>query len=574
MAYSGSAVNLIVGQGGLLTDISPGLIPASNLINAGNVLIRDGIVEKAPGSLRWNADPLPSPIVALYDWWPNTGKQYTIAVTKEGRVYRFQDQYTVVEITPTTNDAFITMSGKAPDTLSVTERVHITSGGQEFIGVNGTTQPRKLFIFTGNNPIQVIDGEEIERHNILKPAQDWTGTYPYFGLVFVDRLFVFGNRNKPHSVYGSSNQWGGDPTFEYGQEDFTGNVFNTSLFNVFPGLGERNQTFFQYKSKLALIKYPRGLFTLEIPDIGDATTWYFQKINEDVGTPTITGAAAMLDDVYVINTQGSIQSLSATLNLGGIEMANVLRNMNIESYVNSVTSPLGFGERQAFWHEQNKTAYFVYRGRTTQNNHVLLVIDFSQNKPIASIYDKDQPNVLTLRRDVNQVERVIYGSDDGYIYEMDRQNRWIGAGDCGEEYDGIFQTPHMMLGVPGPTGAQMGQSNDKNFDFIEIEYIPTGPFKLFCDVYIDGRKTQTVQFRLDKTNQLNSFVLDLSRLQGRSTRRQRKPIQGRGRSVSARFYNAEFGQNFKITGVTMYFRGNGVDEKGFAPGDGASNQGE
>lgn len=573
MAYTGQTIPIPIASGGLLTDVSPDQIPAKNLIGAENVLIRDGILQKAPGAIRWNNEVLDSGIVALIDYWPTAGKQYTIVVTREGKVWRFSDRFTKIEITPTTDQTFISMTGEAPASLSVTERVHICIGGNEYVDASENlveAQPKKVFIFTGNNPVQVIYGEETERHNLLQPSIDWNGdtshqSYPTFGIIYVNRLFVTGVSSNPNMVYASSDLYGGTPDFLYGHEDFSEDTFNSPLFNVYPGDGEQIKSLFKYKTKLWCVKYPRGLMSLEIPDIGTPNAWYFQKVNDDVGTPSISGVCAVLDDAWVMNSAGTIQSLSATLNLGGVTASDVLKNLHIERYVQSQTSPLGIGERFAIWHEQKNTAYFLFRSLNSNLNNYLLVVDFTSPEAKVTVYDMLQPNVLAIRRDVVQKEEMIYGCEDGFIYVMDQNNRLVGDQFNPYEqtaYTGSFQTPHMMLHASTNQDFNLASEADKNFDFVEIEYIPTGEAQLFVDVYIDGRKTETIFFILNRSNELDHFVLDLSRLQGRSTRRQRKAIHGRGRTVSLRFYNSELNDNFKITGLTIYARINGQNAKG------------
>jgi hypothetical protein len=581
VSYSGSIVPVPVAQGGLLTDLSPDRIPPQNLLRASNVQIRQGVIEKSPGSLQWNATPLSSGIVACYDYWPLPGIQYTIAVTRDGRVWRFRDKFTVVEITPDPSPNYTSVSGVAPDVLSIPGRVQIVEGGQEYVGTGGTIQPKKLFIFTGGSPIQVINGQDTTRHNLLVPAADWNGylpsvieqaaitpgaqlntSYPFFGLVFQNRLFVFGNQNMPHFMYASSNTYGGDP-FQYGNEDFSETTFNSALFNVYPGDNDRCQSLFTYKTNLWLLKYPRGLYSMIIPDIGDPTTWYFQKVNDDVGTATITGVATVLDDVWVTNSVGAIQSLVATLNLGGVTTDNVLRELQVEKYIQQITSPLGVGDRQALWHQAQSTAYFLYRPKTSQLNQLLLAFDLTGSTPKLTIITKDQPNTLFIRKDVSQVDVLAYGSEDGYIYLMDRANRFVGTYQTNTGYQGLFETAHLPLNPStNDYTFNFSASNDKLMDFVEIEYIPTGDITFSCQVLIDGRATEIIEFTLSKSNQLGTFILDKSRLQGRSTRRQRKAIHGRGRTVSLKFFDQGNTDNFRITGITVYARLGGVDEKG------------
>src|ERR1035437_7391409 len=58
MAYKGIVAQLPLGQGGLLTDDSPNLIPAVNLIKSRNVRVNAGILQNEPGSLAWNKIPI------------------------------------------------------------------------------------------------------------------------------------------------------------------------------------------------------------------------------------------------------------------------------------------------------------------------------------------------------------------------------------------------------------------------------------------------------------------------------------------------------------------------------------
>lgn len=567
-------IQVPVGQGGLLTDSSPSEIPGGNLIRANNVRIENGIITKSPGSLRWNAVALDSGIVALLDYWPTPGNQYTVAVTRSGRVYRFTNKYSVVEITPTTNSNQIAQSGTPPTTLSVTERVHIVQGGKEFLGGGGAgNQPAKIFIFTGNSPVQVIYGEDTVRHNLLVPAADWNGaklttnqTYPNFGMIYLNRLWVLGNTNMPYMGYVSSDTYGtvGGGAFQYGHEDFSETTFNSALFNIFPGDGERLKTFFQYKGQMWCLKYPRGLYSLAIPaaGVGTPSSWFWQKINDDVGTATITACAAVEDDVWIINSVGAIQSLETTQAQGGIISSNVLKAMKIQKYIAQYTSPLGFSERQAFFHEATNTVYFTFRAKSSLLNNYILCVDFSEEKPKPTIITKDQANILAIRRDISQVEELIYGSEDGYIYRMNRPDKFVGDKYDKKFYESEFQTPHLVLGQSNNFMFNLSAQNDKLFDFVEIEYIPTGLSYLNCDVWIDGDNRETIQFILGKANQLNKFVLGSSRLQGRSTRRQRLPIHGRGRTVSLHFYDNADAHSFKIVGVYIYARLGGTDEKG------------
>ena len=523
MAYRGQQFEIPVGLGGLMTEDGPLRLEPHSLYRAQNVKV-NGYIERDYGASKWNEESLGSGIVAIYDYWV-ASKQYVIAVTRDGKVYSYTDRYTKKEITAETG---------APSKLKITERVHIVEGGLENVN-----SPKKLFIFTGNNPVQVIEGVPSKRRNLTSPAADWSGdNQPFFGIVFLGRLVAFGNRNLPHFVYVSTAS---------NQEDFSTNPFDTGLANVFPGDGEKLQSAFIYKGRLHLLKYPKGLYGMEVQDIGNTHTWYFQKMNDDFGASSITATTAILDDVWVLNSDGAITSLSAAFKLGNIDSANIFKLMKVSNYIKQIASPLGVGERAAIYHSINKKAYFVYRSNTSNKNDMMLQFDFSEDNPRLVLDTKNQPNCIALIKDVNLLQQVFYGSDDGFIYEMNGADRSVN--DSG--YLSEFQTPHIECGAPG----------DKNFDFVEIFYVPTGGWNVSCDVFIENKKTETKSFYLGRSNQLDQFVLDKNKLQGTSIRSHRLPIHGRGKTISLRFYQSAANQNFKIAKIVVYFRGAGQNEK-------------
>jgi len=87
MAYIGQQFPIKLAQSGLLTDDASGNIPPDAAYRATNVQLDNSTISRALGSEIWNSlAPLPSGIVAAYDWWLNQGLQFLIAVTRAGRV--------------------------------------------------------------------------------------------------------------------------------------------------------------------------------------------------------------------------------------------------------------------------------------------------------------------------------------------------------------------------------------------------------------------------------------------------------------------------------------------------------
>ena len=236
--YDGNIFPIRFGSTGLYTDEPHTLLPPDALIRAINVSVEKGSIVKEGGSVRWNADALPSEIIRAYDWWPDEITQRLIVVCKNGKIYSFKDRENYVEVTAT---------GGAPATLNVSETCTIVPGGLESASNN-----RKLFIMTGNDPIQIIDGNSIVRRDIEKPAADWSGrNQPFFAILHRGGMWFFGNRNDPHRAYRSSTT---------DHEDLT----TSSLqFSIYPGDSEKLMTSIVYKGRLFFVKYPENIYYLD-----------------------------------------------------------------------------------------------------------------------------------------------------------------------------------------------------------------------------------------------------------------------------------------------------------------------
>lgn len=526
--YGGQFYNVPVGEMGLYTDDSQTIMPPQGLLRAENIELRNGFLEKQPGSRRWNKNPLPAAISAFIDWWPDENTQREIVVTVDGRVWRFYDAYNFSEVLP--------VSG-APTLLRVTHPVCIVSGGQEASG-----NPRKLFIFTGNDPVQVIEADGTTRRNMRTPALDWTlSLQPTFGIVFQNRLWAFGNRNQPHFLYGSNVE---------DQEDFQ--TLAAAIFvPVFPGDSERIMSACNYKGRFTVFKYPFGYYFI---DTTDPTAPIPQKLGDSFGAASQTSIVQPLDDLWVGNSSGSITSLQATLNLGGLQQGDVIKNTKFFNYILENVAPLKDLGQFAIWYEAKKMAMFTYHSPSGTDPNRILIIDFQSGRPRAVFTTKDQPNCLGLVKDITRVQRPFYGANDGYLYAMDDSNRNVG----GNAYSMTFQVPYLDFGF---VDRHLAERN-KNFDFLEITFEPTGNWSLFGDVYIDNKFIETVEFNVDQENVMDlDFNLDVARVSGPGPRSIRRPIHGMGRRISVRFYASGLNQNIKVSGVTYYFRPSGQQQR-------------
>lgn len=526
MSYQGIELPIRIGRGGLMTDENPKDVPDTHLLRAMNADIRDGIIQKDFGSRRWNSAALASPIVALLDYFPTEDTQRFVAITRNGKVWKYSDAATVSELTAA--------ASSDPTTLLITQQnqVGIVAGGQESPG-----ESRKLFIFSGNNQIQVIEGDGTTRRTIENPAADWDpGSYPKFGILHRNRLWGF----LDHIAYASDDD---------DHEQFTS---GGGTYNVYPGEGERMIAACVYKKRLFVFKKPGGVYVL-IDDDSSPANWYFQKVSEEFGAAGPLASVTALDDLLVANASGGITSYRAVeQSAGEVSGGDILSLLKISNYIRAITTAEGLDERRAIYFEEKKIVYFAFRSAAGLYNDRVLKIDMSRQRPEVTVSTKDQVNCFALRK-VGKRKIPFYGAEDGYIYEMDRQDRNVG----GSGYTLDVQTPWVNFGYADPKLADV----NKIFDHATFEFIPSGRWDLTVEYYIDGIYITSFTVPMSKGAVLDDFELDTDRLSANVPRTFTRRLKGWGKSISFRMTQAGTDQNVKITGLMVGFRPGNQNEK-------------
>lgn len=518
MAYAGKIANLPLGNGGLHTDDPQNKVPATDLIRAINVQYYNGLLEKEAGSIRFNSNVLPSGVIGVNDWWPNEITQRMIAVCRNGKIYRFTlGSLTFSEVMP---------SDTSLAAITADEQVHLVAGGNET-----TMAPRKLFIFSQSTP-QVISGDGTTRRMLTAPALDWTGpNQPYFALVHRSRVFAF----MGHTCYASAAT---------DHEDFQSG--NSLVFPCYSGEGEKIINALVYKGALFVVKFPNNVYQFIDTD-PDPTNWYFTKINSELGGASTHCSAPIINDVLIANANGSISSATAVLAFGNLKTGEVLYILRNENFMRDETSQQGLSKRHCVYYSDKKLFLATYQSAGGIKNDMMLVMDMTNPQLYkVSWSTKDQANCLALQKDYLGVKRPIYGSDDGYIYIMDRPDRLVG--EAGYQFD--CQTPHIDFGFLDPGIADQ----NKLFDFLELDFEPTGDFDLEVDIHIDGRYKKTITYNLSGSANLDSFILDENNLDPEALPESRKPINLSGRRISFRLRNDGAGENVRLAGLNVYFR--------------------
>ena len=669
MGYSGFTVPIVLGQVGLITDDPISSLPINALSKANNISFQNGRLSKSLGCTKLNSTALSSDIVALFDWWPTSALQRTIALTDDGKMFR-----------DTGDGTFTTQTAITSGLGALTTDAHFVTAGQEY-----ASRSKKLFTFTnGVNQIKVLTADGTTNVNIALPSADWaTGNYPTFGIQYQNRIFVMGGASNKHQLYASTisdhenfvgtnfgnSRWelwsriaatpnvdrtatiqagtattiytttnndgylayGVNPfnkitfvvsqastgapvyTYEYWNgsawtaftpttlPDFTTTgttsliftapsawaagdgtevggsvlyyairalattapgtavqitsmtVINTSYdsapptFSVFPGEGDGILSAYVYRGLLFIFKKPFGIYVLDGRD-PSTSNWTLARYSDAFGVAGPHSILQILGDLVAGNSNGSYTSLQASDKFGDFNAGDILQNAKVEEYIRDQFNFTGIPYSQCVYYPEKKIALFTGQSSSTLTRDRMLAIDVARDNPRISIITKDQPNCLALRKDSQGISRPIYGDVSGFVYLMDQATYNV----SGTSFLGEFQTAYTDFG-------QVDQSlagKNKIFDFLEVNYVPTGNNNFYIDVYVDGEFRQTLTFLQSYGTELGSFELDEDSLAGEPIgNRNRKQLKScTGNKISFRVYNNSSNEAFQVERLIVSFR--------------------
>lgn len=521
--YQGVTAQIPLGTLGVLTDQAPGQIPPTALIKAFDVDFGPGYIQKAPGSLRYNANAFSSGIVALIDYWPNIYTQRILCATADGKIYR-----------DIGDKLFMGNTAIASGLGPFTTFCNFVVGGAETAG-----HPKKLFFFSdGVNQLKILEDDASLFTNVDLPSADWvTPNYPKFGLIHRNRLWAF-----------MKNRYYASKTDDH--ENFT----DTSVLvgAIGPGDGGDVIAAVIFKGRMLVFKEGDIVYYLDDTDV-DSTNWVFKRFGEGFGIASQHAATQVLDDLLVGNNTGSVTSYKAVQAFGDIQSGDIFRQAKVNQFFRERTSYSGAPYMQALWYPEKHIAWFTARTMFGVKNNALIALDLQNpDAPRYSLWKKDSADCLALRKDANNIKRPMYGAADGYIYLMDKEDRLVAS----TAYTGEFETPHLDFRYLDPSFVH----RNKVFDFLGVTFQEEGNHNLSVDVYIDGKFSQTIQYNQTiGTNYLGAFVLGSSKLGVDDEKTLWKPINGSGRRIALRCYNSGSNENFKVSQLTVGFQPSGED---------------
>lgn len=518
MGYTGEIAHIPLGSLGLLTDVPPSEVPRGALIRANNISFETGLITKAPGDRKYNAVALPASVVGLIDWWPNPVTQRLIAACNDGKIYRdigdrvFSSNVSIAEGLGTLNPKCMFVEG----------------------GSETASRSKKLFFFSGTSQVKVLAADGTSFATIANPAADWTtSNFPTVAVVHRNRLWAFMGQRAYASDTGNHEN----------------HASNNLTQNIFPGEGGAITGVHVYKGRMFAFKEGGFVYYLDDNDT-DSDNWNWKKLASNFGLASPHGIVECINDLIAVNESGSPISYNATNALGEIESADVLRILQIENYFRGSTSLAGVDVMHAIYYEAKKQAFFTWRTSYQTNNDTLFHMDFNRETPRVAFWPKNDADCLALRKDINKIQRPIYGDANGFVYLMDQEDRLVGA----TAYTGEFKIGHTDFRF---LDEKLAQKN-KLFDFLAVEFLPMGTWNLDVDVYIDGTFSETISFPMDvRDDGLGSFTLGSDDLGREETQTIQKPLHGSGRRLSFHCKQTGSNQNFALASLTVGFRVSG-----------------
>lgn len=519
MAYTGEIVEIPLGQNGLTGTHNIYNAAPTYLVQATNVTFEPGTIQKEGGAVKYNANVFSgSPqIMSGWDWWPNETTQRMIFYSSSGSLGKdFGGSPPAVILT----------AGLPTDQTAI-----FVEAGKEAAASN-----RKLIIFIPTTAPRVLAADSPVTTALATPPADWSGTnQPTFGVAHEGRLWAAGNPNDPHRLYFSTLT---------NHEDFTGAGSGTVA--VFPGEGERLVGAVSYKGLLIAFKYPRGIYAIDTSS-PTLSQWRVARLNNVIGGVSPLGHVLIDDDILFMDATGAFHLLSGITEFGNIGSRNLSHIADLMPFVRENVNLSHLHRTQAVYYTAKREVHFAVPGTGSDHCNRRLVIDLNRpDLPRFRWSDRDANISLWLRKDANNIPRIVMGDATGTVWLLDQDTRSKdGAG-----YTATFQTTPTDFSYLDPRFATIRKSGQ----FLEFIAEPLGEWSITVKVFWDGRLSQTLSFAMAPLGTgLGSFVLGTNWLASAQVRSVKRRITGSGRLFSIEVSNSGASQNFSLSRAFLHF---------------------
>ncbi len=410
-------------------------------------------------------------------------------------------------------------------------RPFFVGGGKEAAAGN-----RKLFVFTGTNVVQVLADDGATTAALATPPADWSGTnQPTFGFIYKSRLMAAGNANDPHRLYYSTIS---------NHEDFTG--AGSGTLAIFPGEGEALTGGIVFSDYAILFKRPLGVYKVDMRDPTIAN-WKVEKLSSAVGLASPWAIVPIDNDILYIDSTGGIQSVEQSLSNMDVESRNLGQTSEFEPLFRSLVNPAALDQVRGVYYVAKREVHFAYpAGSSTINNSRLVLDLYRPDKIRFRNSTRDTCTALWLRRDANGVQRVLFGDDLGFVWQLDQST----YNKDGAAYLGRAVTVPTDLGYANPEY----KGRRKNAAFLELVFEPLNTNSVTVTLTWDTLRTETIVFSPQARGAaLGAFVLGTDQLGGATLSRLTRRVTGGGKYLSLTFQNNVVNEVFAIAKAYLYF---------------------
>ena len=601
MGYRGNVYHIPLVQG-LNANKNEAQRSPSDLEEATNVATHDGALQKDFGEDNINSSTLTNAIRAGIDYYPLPTSQRTVIATSGGKIQKssgtgdgaFSDVKTGLtgtaipqfvlggaETTATAPKLFLFNGADFPQYLSgdgsSTERVGFrasltdklsTTNGDPTLNVEHTAHGLttgmcvSLVGFTnplnGQNPnvangtVTVINAnnftvEMAGNANATTASTggtgkyyahpvDWTGsTQPDGAVLHGDRLIAWLGNN----LYGSSLE---------SQIDFevAGDTVSDIIFS---GVGAQISLAVEFQNRLIVFKNPTGIIQIESVFTADQIA---RRLPVQLGVAGKNAWCYAEGDLLFISNYGSIHSMGAIQEFGDVKASSVTGKFYLDADIKAMIDVSKLSRATMTYDAYSKVAYAAYCKKGSSENDLIIKIDLSERERSIKLTYTDKGSYVSLwtQKDTSSEERVVAGSSNGYLRNMNSSVR-AADGETDGIFESSFKTTSSDLRDQFPTLADV----NKHFDFLEFNLQPTNTtITLNINIYIDG--DLTYETSVSRSTTATTFPLTLPVTFSTDAI---KPVQVQlvgcyGRKISVEMTNSSATENFRISDLKIKFR--------------------
>lgn len=524
MAFRGVQATLPVGLQGLHGSRNPSKLGPGHLFEVegvdfdGDVLIKDGGAQK----LNANALGAPSLVMAGINWSPASGESDDIVVLDNGEILKDSGAGTFAT----------TLTTITPPTIFPP---YFAAGGGETVG-----EPRKLFICSESDQMQIVSGTGNTATDISDPAADWSGGFPIFAVQHALRMFAGGNSTDPHRLYYTTTA---------DHEDYAGG----GTLAIYPGEGDQIVAAISFRGILIVYKYPTGVYIVDTRD-PTPTNWSVTRLNRVVGACSPWAVIQISNDILIMDGFGNFHLQSAVDDISDIAASNISRIVDFNVFMRNNVNRASLKKAMGAWYADKSKAWFMVPRSGASDNALRITIDFNnqQTGPRFLTSIRDDGSALWMRPDGTGSERPTLGDFDGFIWLMDDEER--NKDDVA--YSMYLETGDNNFAYLDP--ALAGKS--KNGEFLEVTADLVAQTEIFITPVWDGLPGDPIEFNLGNASAvIGSFELGTDMLATTGAVTDRKKLDGQGRRLKLILENDSLNEEVRISEIRVDF--NVADER-------------